>query len=506
MNMNLFLAGAVALGLGLTACNKTDTPFPDREKGTTYAGMYVSAITKVTSKAVNDRQEDYDGRTEEGKLSHLNLLGTRDSQEWEYSDTEDAGKFWPVTSTPGMYKVSPWKTNTGDQSMALVFNKENLSLDVSLAETATYGKAGSELANIEALSTDGKFVMTSASKLKTIRGGVTEDDAKSGSDEMKNVFSFDVERVVAQGMVIKGESLQETTTDNKGKVKLTDLTYAAVNGAVKTYIFGNHAGSRTLDVTSQMYTDFKSAIDDYTEFQNAQDPANVKNYLIRLGNLIPEGTTPGTNDQLGNYKAIGVEDNLDAAKAKRGVYFMENSVKDSEFTPTNKDYGFYRLAYAKVYATYTPNEVYSWDAGSSSLKKEAGTEGMTFYVGEKDGLVYKDKESAKHSPTHTDQKAYTYTNGKCAYRVLWNRQEQQKSVVNADTRRNNTYVLKIVAFQGLGMPWDSSDPRDPNLPKPVDPEEPDKPDNPDIEKEETYMRVEGKVLKWNLVSRDVVLE
>lgn len=506
MNMNLFLTGAVVLGIGLTACNKTDTPFPDREKGTTYAGMYVSAMTKVTSKAVNDRQEDYDGRNEEGVLSRLNLLGTGDSQEWEYSASEAAGKFWPVTSTPGMYKVSPWKTNTGDQAMALVFNKGNLNLDISLAETATYGEAGSESDNIGALSTDGKFVMTSDSKLNTIRADVTEEQAKSGSSETQNVFSFDVERVVAQGMVIKGDALQETTTDKKGKVKLTDLTYAAVNGAVKTYIFGNHAGSRTLNETSQMYTDFKSAIDDYTEFANAQDPADVKNYLIRLGNLIPEGTTPGTNDDLKNYKAIDVEANLDAAKAKRGVYFMENSVKDSELTTTNKNYGFYRLAYAKVYTTYTPNDVYYWDAASNSLMKEAGIEGVTFYVGELDRLVYKDKESAKHSPTHDNQKAYTYTNGRCAYRVLWNRQEKDKIVVNADTRRNNTYVLKIVAFQGLGMPWDSSDPRDPNLPKPVDPDEPDKPDNPDIEKEKTYMRVEGKVLKWNLVSRDVVLE
>lgn len=276
MNMNLFLTGAVVLGIGLTACNKTDTPFPDREKGTTYAGMYVSAMTKVTSKAVNDRQEDYDGRNEEGVLSRLNLLGTGDSQEWEYSASEAAGKFWPVTSTPGMYKVSPWKTNTGDQAMALVFNKGNLNLDISLAETATYGEAGSESDNIGALSTDGKFVMTSDSKLNTIRADVTEEQAKSGSSETQNVFSFDVERVVAQGMVIKGDALQETTTDKKGKVKLTDLTYAAVNGAVKTYIFGNHAGSRTLNETSQMYTDFKSAIDDYTEFANAQDPADVK--------------------------------------------------------------------------------------------------------------------------------------------------------------------------------------------------------------------------------------
>lgn len=507
MNVNLFLIGAVTLGLGLTACNKSDNPFPDQEKGTTYAGMYVSVMTKVTSKAVNDSQEDYEGRSEEGTLTHLNLLGTRGSHVWEYSASEAAGKFWPVTSSPGTYKVSPWKTGSGQQTMALVFNKGGLTPDVALAEAATYGGAGSESDNIKALSTDGKFVMTSASASKTILPDVTESQAESGSGETDNVFSFDVERVVAQGMVIKDDNLQENTADGKGKVKLTNLTYAAVNGAVKTYIFGNHAGSRTLDVTTQKYTGFKSAIDDYTEFANAKDPAGVKDYLIRLGNLLPAGTTPGTNEDLGNYKAVDVEANLAAAKAKRGVYFMENSVNDAELTSVNKDYGFYRLAYAKVYATYTPNLVYYWDNASQSLKTEAGTEGMTFYVGEQDGLVYKDKESAKHSPTHTAQtKAYTYTNGKCAYRVLWNRQEQNKSVVNADTRRNNTYVLKIVAFQGVGMPWDSSDPGDPNLPKPTDPDEPTNPDNPDIEKAETYMRVEGKVLKWNLVSREVVLE
>lgn len=100
-------------------------------------------------------------------------------------------------------------------------------------------------------------------------------------------------------------------------------------------------------------------------------------------------------------------------------------------------------------------------------------------------------------------------NGKCAYRALWNRQTvtaDGKSIVNADTRRNNTYLLTIKAFQGLGMPWDPSDPKDPYLPKPTDPTEPTNPENPDIEKEETYMRVEAKVLQWNLVSRDVILE
>jgi len=40
-----------------------------------------------------------------------------------------------------------------------------------------------------------------------------------------------------------------------------------------------------------LYKDFTSAIDDYVDFQNAQDPnGTAKEHLIRLGNLLPEET------------------------------------------------------------------------------------------------------------------------------------------------------------------------------------------------------------------------
>lgn len=150
-----------------------------------------------------------------------------------------------------------------------------------------------------------------------------------------------------------------------------------------------------------------------------------------------------------------------------------------------------------------------WDQDQKKLISKPGVKGETFYRGEGDGLIYASKEAAKKSQLSPDQGAYTYTNGRCAYRALWNRQTNAdgKTIVNANTRRNNTYLLTITAFQGLGMPWDPSDPKDPYLPKPdPDPTEPTNPENPDIEKEETYMRVEAKVLQWNLVSRDIVLE
>ena len=57
---NLFLVGVAALSLGMTACNNEDVPPVNNPgEGTTFAGMYVSAMKDVSTRAVNDNQEDY---------------------------------------------------------------------------------------------------------------------------------------------------------------------------------------------------------------------------------------------------------------------------------------------------------------------------------------------------------------------------------------------------------------------------------------------------------------
>lgn len=504
---NLFLAGAVALSLGMTACNNEDIPSMDKQaEGTTFAGMYISAMKDNATRAINDSQADYAGRDAESKLETLNLITTGMPQSWTFAASEGENKFWQ-TATPGTFKVSPWQTTDGRQSMALLFNNGDIAPDIATASTFMYGSAATAINDIKVLSTDDKFVMTSRVENKEIKKGIDKATVNTGTSEGQNVFSFDVERVVSQGLVAKAGDLREETADGKGKIDLDNITYAAVNGAAKTYLFRNKAGDRTITEADGLYKDFESAIDGYTEFENAKDPTGpVKDYLIRLGNLAPASENK-INDDLENYKAISVAASIDAAKTGRGIYFLENSVnKDAFIISTNKDYGFYRLAYAKVYATYTPKEV--WHLEEGKLVKKEGVEGVTFYRGELDGIIYASKAAAAKSELAPNQKAYTYTDGKCAYRALWNRQTDAtgKTVLNADARRNNTYMLTVKAFQGIGMPWDSSDPNDPNLPKPIDPDEPKNPDNPDIEKEETFMRVEAKVLKWNLVSREVVLD
>ena len=72
---NLFLVGVAALSLGMTACNNEDVPQVNNPgEGTTFAGMYISAMKDVSTRAVNDNQEDYGGRTEESTLESLRLI------------------------------------------------------------------------------------------------------------------------------------------------------------------------------------------------------------------------------------------------------------------------------------------------------------------------------------------------------------------------------------------------------------------------------------------------
>lgn len=509
MKVNKFLlAGVAVLGLGMTACNDDDVPsVGNPAEGSTFVGMYISTMKDVMTKGVNDSQDDYAGREAESKLETLRFISPGQTKDWTQGQADEENKFWAMTVN-GTYTVAPWKVTAGSQAMALLFNRGSLEPGIATATNYVYGSTATAVANIKALASENKFVMTSSVEQKTIKDNISKETVKNGTGEGQNVFSFDMERVVSQGMVAKGDNLNTETTDGRGSVDLDDLKYTAINGAAKTYLFRNHAGERTITESDGLYENFTSAIDDYVDFQDAKDPnGTAKEYLVRLGNLLPEETS--TADDLGMYGAKTVATSATEAKKVAGIYFLENSVKKDALTPENKNFGYYRLPYAKVYATYTPKQVLDWDADQSKLISKSGVKGQTFYRGEDDGLIYASKEAAKKSQLNPGQKAYTYENGRCAYRALWNRQTNAdgKTVVNADARRNNTYLLTITAFQGLGMPWDPSDPKDPYLPKP-DPDhtEPTNPENPDVEKEETYMRVEAKVLQWNLVSRNVVLE
>lgn len=320
MKVNKFiLAGVAVLGLGMTACNNDDVPsVGNPTEGNTFVGMYISTMKDVMTKAVNDNQGDYAGRKEESTLESLRLISPGTPRDWTLGSADEENKFW-ATATTGTYTVAPWKANSGSQAMALLFNRGTLEPGIATATNYVYGSTATAVTDIKTLATDNKFVMTSKAEQKTIQDNISEETVKTGTGEAQNVFSFDMERVVSQGMVAKGDNLNTETTDGRGSVDLDDLTYTAINGAAKTYLFRNHAGERTITESDGLYKDFTSAIDDYVDFQNAQDPnGTAREHLVRLGNLLTAQGSQTTD--LGMYAAKTVAAN--AAEAKKGTRYL----------------------------------------------------------------------------------------------------------------------------------------------------------------------------------------
>lgn len=513
---------AALVAFSFAACNKTNNSVTPEEGANSYASVRVNV--KNSLKAINDGdQVDNKGTEAESKVSSMALVGA--GATWAEGD---------ITATGNIYKgIAKPVTVTGPQILGLVLNNNTLAGEEA-KEVAEYGTSADAVANLAALSTDNKFVMTSKVMSQTIKPNISKDDA-----ETKNLLDFGkVERVVAKGIVQMSADFDDKSEN--GTVPMEGVTYAAVNGATKTYIFANQAGERKLGVEDpNQYDGFKSAIHSIAPTMADADAMTAG--LIRRGQL-------GTN--LGGYAAKAVVDPAvtdytdNKPGVKEGVYFLENS---GEANAANKKDGFYRFAYAKIYATFVPNTVYDIDTTAdpefvakegtgkyyainkhgkwAQTSKDKGKEGQlvyklkevkyskgtTFYMGENDGRFYLSKNAAAQSTVEgaLGQKSFTYTNGRAGYRALWNRQspdDNEKLVNNASTRRNNIYVLNIKKFQKIGMPWDPSDPNDPDLPKPDDKDEPKYPDNPNIEDQDSYVAVQCQMVPWNVIGREVELK
>jgi len=510
---------AALVAFSFAACNKTNNVTPE-QGANSYASVRVNV--KNSLKAINDGdQVDNKGTEAESKVSSMALIGA--GATWAEADITAAGDVYKGKAKP--------VTVTGSMPLGLVLNNNTLA---TVAEAnAEFGTSATAVADLAKVSTDNQFVMTSKVMSQTIKPNIAEADA-----EAQNMLDFKkVERVVAKGIVQKAAAFDETSEN--GTVPMEGVKYAAVNGATKTFIFANQAGERKLGVEDpNQYDGFKSAIHAATPIM--EDAAAMTAGMIRRGQL---------GADLGGYAAKEVKDPAvtdytDANPGvKGGVYFLENS---GEANAANKAEGFYRFAYAKIYATFVPTTVYEideaadpefvakagtgkkykknaenkWEESTEAdaqegqlvfkLKEATYTKGTTFYMGEKDGRFYLTKNAAAQSTIEgaLGQKSFTYTNGRAGYRALWNRQspdDNLKLVNNASARRNNIYVLNIKKFQKIGMPWDPSDPNDPDLPKPEDPEEPNYPDNPNIEDQDSYVAVQCEMVPWNVIGREVEL-
>lgn len=397
------------------------------------------------------------------------------------------------------------------------------------------------------------FIQTSKSSdgSATIEPGVTDPSPTKG-----NFITSEVERIVAKVQVSQKDGLS-LTLPNIGT--LSPLTYSMAGSAKETYLFRDHAGSRTLvneTAESAIYTDFKSVIDGETVPPD-WDPKAGHPFLQRVSDK--EGTEYVLDGYYRNPKAV-TKATAAATSIKGGFYFYENSMYggDKKVADKKGEIKYNRIAYAKVYTKLTPTNAYTQGSGgervvasadeftkeqsyivdiskelydklhndpayrdhvSSGVEFIPGESGGrmvymlnvtdkpgTFYEGVDDGLLYLRMRDALMLGKNTAVRKYD--EGRMVYLVPMNRQlDPAKGFVNyCDTRRNNIYDLTVTGISGIGHNYDPVDPDDPNVPKPEDnPFEPPTDPQIPVEPADYLMRITAKVIKWNLVEKHYAL-
>lgn len=401
---------------------------------------------------------------------------------------------------------------------------------------------------LDVIHEDG-FIQTSKSSdgSTTIKPGVTDPSPANG-----NFITSEVERIVAKVQVSHKDGLSLTLPDIG---TLSPLTYSMAGSAKETYLFRDHAGSRTLvdeTTASAVYEDFKSVIDDQTVPLD-WDPKKGHPFLRRVSDK------EGSDYVLGGYYSTPktvTNATATVTSTKGGFYFYENSMYGGTKKVADKkgEIKYNRIAYAKVYTKLTPTNAYTQGRGGTKVVASAeeftkeqsyivdiskelydklrndpayrdhvssgfefipGETGGrtvymlnvtdkpgTFYEGVDDGLLYLRMRDALMLGKNTAVRKYD--EGRMVYLLPLNRQlDPAKGFVNyCDTRRNNIYDLTVTGISGIGHNYDPVDPEDPNVPKPEDnPFEPPTDPQIPVEPADYLMRITAKVLKWNLVEK-----
>lgn len=512
---------------------------------------YIGVSVRVAGglRAVTDKQQEEPGIDRERSVSGASLL-LRDYVAIPFT--------FPNASVIADSYESEVKSvyPKGELEMALIVNSSalgNLSRpdfrdDRTLALSdlpKTYGASGMLMTSTVADDSKNKG---------TIYPGKTEAEVRAKSF---NHFSFDVERVVAKLQV----TMKKGTKLELPMGTLSPLTYSMAGSAKETYLFRDHAGSRTLvdkDGQNAIYENFMSVIDEKsvpTDWESKERHP----FLQRVSDKEDD------NYVLGGY--YSTPKNVTTATEKPtsidgGFYFYENSMYGGTTVASKKgEIKYNRIAYAKVYTKL--DEITGWKLTKNEMdiERERGTWGKettnrrtavpvpfnwylqagtkhpkwvnerlyrgtdpikdggaflfevidtpkTFYYCEDDGEIFDTARAAYIYYKGFPKNLRKYDGGRMVYMLPLNAQlDTTKGFVNyCDTRRNNIYNLRIEKVSGLGRNYDPVDPDDPNVPKPEEnPFEPPTDPQIPVEPADYMMRITGTILNWNQVVKNYVL-
>lgn len=485
MKLNkLFLIVAVALGIGLTACNNDEVPNPDQQTGSTYVGVSIALPgAKATTRALpGDFNEngEWDGRDKIETITVFLVNATAKTVDYT-SFNKDAfngisgGVLTPtiaVKATPGN-NVKAYVVVNGTQSILDDLKTKGADAFAG-AFAAAAGAIASEVASFDGTEETIMMTNTIAPAGKVVEPKITKTDAINGTN---NRFDVQVERVVSRAIVTMAPGVGTSTVEVKNAQ-------------------GEVVSGSTITISNVEYAVGQSNRNFYImKDANYKVPDLVYNYVPN-GNwaaIVPPLSVAGNTyfDYTGlkHFDDVQVIDGIDNAKVKKALTDETTSKFVLPVTHATDNYRKGNSTYFEIRATFTPAQVDGVDYSGGATD---------FFLGTNDGKFYSTNELA----IENGQKAIKYTGGVMKY-VLWLNPNKpyggSEKITESPTVRNQVYHAHITGFKEIGV---NANPLDPETPE--DPDNPIKPDDP-LQNEDTYLSVSITVLKWGMHSYEVNL-
>ena len=484
-----------AIAIGMVACsnddNLPDAPDANAAKGNTYASISIKLPKGPSTRAglPDDTWKGIDA-IETITVFLVNTEGdptvdfksfTKDS----FDGIDSQGILFPnvALKATAEHKVKAYVVLNGESEI-LGTLQDATAVDFDDVYNDVISKIASELAKNEAGKDVIMMTNTVAPAEMTVKAGVTEGEAMTGS---VNTFFVEVERVVSRAIA-----------------------------TVK-------AGTHTIPVLNYLGEVGSGSIITIKDLKYVVGQSNKEFYMIKQKDYVtPESVynfVPTAENWMTAVKGDNaIFDNTGLADAKRSTVLdatggtaltqfeaaLTRELADSKFvlpvTHADKKYRKGNTTFFEVIAIFTPDLV-------DGVKYTAGAD---VFLGMKDGLFYSTRESAEakgQKATHYKGDGNKTDGGAIMKYVLWLNPDvipgsKTGKTSMSPTVRNQVYHAHINKFMQIGLPNNPLNPDDPN--DPLNPKNPIKPTDP-LETEDTYLSVEITVLPWGIHSYEIDL-
>ncbi|TFH94305.1 Mfa1 family fimbria major subunit [Porphyromonas levii] len=529
MKKILSMGVALALALGFASCNKDkgNSPDPQRQEGTTYMSVSLSAsgALRADSPREDDKHNsigDWGGRDKIENV-HVYIVSEGNS---EVQRVEMYKNIPADFGTNGVWQAKAWKTTPGPKMVYVVVNNGGEiknTLDAAKAEEfedkyneafdmLQDGKFKTEYAKVE--GDKDIILMSGVPAMAAIAKDVKEEDAYNHAT---NNVKLNVRRIASRVTVTMNKELKDKEADGIA----VEATRKIANGTSEKKVIG-HLKNLKWSVAQYEKKSFLAANNYLADkvmswkYDFVTQVLPVPNYNMepntgagafydysRLKESFDiKGFSRTQNDNKANVNAI-VGTNMQ--------FITETTHKYGKKLGGGDDTGYRRgnTTYVMVTGTFEPTEdAFAKDEYKAYKEKVEKKETVDIYWGTIDGLFYSNLDKAKEANKRASAKegadgVITYKAGKMYYFAWVNPDKLQPTEwVNSPVVRNNIYHINISGFAKLGFSGNPYNP-DPKNPDPKDPDDPTPDPEDPIYDRETYMTTEITVINWGMHSYDI---